>query len=203
MATIPNTPDEFFVQVFIGALGLIKYFIKILPENPILLFIILTPIIFRILLLFSLSKKDNNNNNNNNQKTAIPKKSTIENKLHFDEAKSILHFQGQKIRIKMQNLETNAHKILKYIFITKKHNLYDLYSYAEIAEDEFGELEYSKKWQKYYTACKDIQEKIRKGTSNKIEDFLIITSGFKGQVKINPKYLPKQAEKPQEFLGKS
>lgn len=133
----------------------------------------------------------------------VLKNGLIEPKLYFDEVKSILYFQGQKIRIKMQNLETNAHKILKYIFITKKHNLYELYSYAEIAEDEFGELKYSKKWQKYYTACKDIQEKIRKGTSNKIEDFLIITSGFKGQVRINPKYLPKQTGKPEEFLGKS
>jgi len=200
---IPKTPDEFIVQVFFGALGLIKYFIKILPENPILssilFFMIIIPFVLKILLLrLSKKKKDCNK-----QKTIITKKNIIENKLYFDEEKSILHLQGFKIPIAIQDRITNAHKILNHIFITNKDNLNDEFYYAEIAEKEFGEPDYKRNWRMFHTACQEIQEKIRRTTRNEIEDFLDFNSSKRGRVKINPKYLPKQAEKPEEFLGKS
>ena len=112
-------------------------------------------------------------------------------KLSFSLEKSMLYFQEQKIKIAKQDKITNAHKILKHIFSKDLKN--DFY-YSEIAEDEFGEEQkhYAKtknSWQRYYVACKEIQEKIRKGTPEKIEDFLIFNSGISGKVKIKPKYL--------------
>ena len=112
-------------------------------------------------------------------------------KLSFSLEKSMLYFQEQKIKIAKQDKITNAHKILKHIF---SKDLKDDSYYSEIAEDEFGEEQkhYAKtknSWQRYYVACKEIQEKIRKGTPEKIEDFLIFNSGISGKVKIKPKYL--------------
>ena len=122
-----------------------------------------------------------------------PKEETEEDKkgLSFDETKSLLYFQGQKIKIAKQDKLTNAHKILKYIFCK---DLKDEFYYSEIAEDEFGDDQehYAKtknSWRPYHTACQEIQEKIRKSTLEKIEDFLIFNTGKTGKVRINPKYL--------------
>lgn len=121
-----------------------------------------------------------------------PKEEIEETKgLSFDETKSLLYFQGQKIKIAKQDKLTNAHKILKYLF---NKELRDESYYSEIAADEFGDDQehYAKtenSWRPYHTACQEIQEKIRKGTPEKIEDFLIFNTGKTGKARINPKYL--------------
>ena len=118
----------------------------------------------------------------------------------FDAATSILHLLGEKIQIAKQAKETNAHKILEYIFVTKKDPS-EKYFYSEMDVEAFGGMlekvsgprTDKNYWRRYYAACQDINEKVRRGTSAKIEDFMVPTSGRTGVVKINPKYLPPRA----------
>jgi len=109
-------------------------------------------------------------------------------KIFFDEPHSILYFFGEPIKIsKQDDKNTVAHQIIKYIFIDNKDNLSNDFFYREIHDDLFNDEEY--KPEKYYIACRDIQEKIRMQTAKKIEDFLIFNSGKKGRVKLNNIYL--------------
>lgn len=113
----------------------------------------------------------------------------IENKLIFDQENSILFFKGQKIMIAKQKKKTIAHEVLKYVF---DHGIENVAYYAEIADYLAGQDDYHKKHKigvKYYNACKDIQEKIRKQTEEKIEDFLVFNVSEKGEVYINKAYL--------------
>jgi hypothetical protein len=113
-------------------------------------------------------------------------------KTYFDHKKSILYIKGQKVLINRQDKITNAHKILKYIFIDNKKNLKDDFFYSEIAEDEFGELEYKDRknsWRTYFRACQDVNEKILNQTNELVKDFLEFNTGRKGKVSVNKKYL--------------
>ena len=114
-----------------------------------------------------------------------------ENLTYFDTEKSILYVKGNKILIGKQSKVTNAHKILKYIFIDNKDNLKDDFYYSEIAEDEFGELDYKSRknnWRKYTRTCEVINEKVIKQHKH-IKQFLKFNSGTKGRIKVNRKYL--------------
>ena len=113
-----------------------------------------------------------------------------DNKTHFDDKKGVLYVRGMSVEINKQNKITNAHKILRHIFITNKDNLEDDFFYAEIAEDEFHELDYKNRknnWRKYLRACEDINEKV-KNQDKEIKHFLKFNSGSKGKVKLNKKY---------------
>lgn len=114
-----------------------------------------------------------------------------DNKTYFDDKRSILYLRGLRIRINKQSRIINSHKILHHIFITNKKNLDDDFYYAEIAQEEFHELDYSSQknnWKKYNRACEDINKKIKKQNKD-ISDFLIFNTGSTGMVKINQKYL--------------
>jgi hypothetical protein len=109
-------------------------------------------------------------------------------KIFFDELHSILYFFGEPVKIsKQDDRNTVAHQILKYIFIDNKDNLHDDFFYSEMHELMFDDEKY--KPEKYYIACRDIQEKIRAKTAKKIEDFLVFNTGKKGKVKLNKIYL--------------
>ena len=112
---------------------------------------------------------------------------------YFNEAKSILFVLGEAVPISKNNKSTNAHKILKHIFITNRNNLEDDFFYSEMAMDEFGDLEYAdkskNKWRRYYDICRDIQDKIIKHTEKSIDNFLVFECSKIGKVKINPTYL--------------
>src|SRR3989339_541598 len=98
----------------------------------------------------------------------------------------------EKVLINIQDKITNAHKILKYIFIDNKKNLEDDFFYSEIAEDEFQDTEYKsnqKAWETYHIACRYINKKVMEQTNNKITDFLIYNTGKTGKVKLNKIYL--------------
>ncbi len=115
-----------------------------------------------------------------------------DSKTWFDDKKSVLYIKGQKIYINKQERTTNAHKILKYIFVVNKDNLTDDFFYSEIAADEFGEYEYKSRknnWKRYNRACQYINDKISEQTNKMIDDFLVYSTGRKGKVKITPKYL--------------
>ncbi|MFA5162997.1 MAG: hypothetical protein WC441_00545 [Patescibacteria group bacterium] len=110
-------------------------------------------------------------------------------KTWFDSQRSILYIKGYKVPIAKQDKETNAHKILKYIFKDNKDNLKDTFFYSEMAEDVFEDLEYKEEansWRKYYDCCVELNNKIFNGTKKSVENFLIFNSGKKGYLKINP-----------------
>ena len=110
----------------------------------------------------------------------------------FDEKKSVLYIKGKKIYINRQDRMTNAHKVLRYIFITNKSNLTDDFFFSEIAEGEFGELDYKNRknnWRTYFRACRDINTKIFAQTNELINNFLLFNTGRKGKVSVNKKHL--------------
>ncbi|PIT87252.1 MAG: hypothetical protein COU31_04115 [Candidatus Magasanikbacteria bacterium CG10_big_fil_rev_8_21_14_0_10_40_10] len=109
-----------------------------------------------------------------------------DNKTWFDEPNSFLYIKGKRIKINERMEITNFHKLLKHIFVSNKDNIGDDFYYAEIAEDEFHELEY-KNWKKYHNACFNLNKKIAKKIG--INDFLLFNTGKKGRVNINKKYL--------------
>ncbi len=115
-----------------------------------------------------------------------------EGKTWFDEKNSILYVKGERIPIDRTGKTTNAHKLLRHIFITNKDNLNDEFFYSEIAFDEFEDMEYKKDkngWKKYFTACEKIRDKILANTRDKITNFLIFNTGKKGRIKINSDYI--------------
>lgn len=67
-----GSPDENFIKLFYGVFNLIKDFIRILPDNPILSLALIIPIILRIILFF-LDKKEE-------EKEAVKNKLAITNK---------------------------------------------------------------------------------------------------------------------------
>jgi len=110
----------------------------------------------------------------------------------FDEKRSILHIKEMLIKIVKQDKITNSHKILRYIFITNKKNLNDEFFYSEIAEIEFGDLDYNenlKAWERYRDACKYTNKLILKQTNNKVGNFLIFNTGQQGRVKLNRDFI--------------
>lgn len=110
----------------------------------------------------------------------------------FDEKRSILYIKGQKIPIAMQDKETNAHKILKYIFKDHKDNIRDNFFYSEIAEDVFEDLEYKEdknSWRRYHRTCQLINGKIFQETKNLVDKFIVFNTGQKGYLKINREFL--------------
>lgn len=126
------------------------------------------------------------------QNNEAVKRNRSEKGVVFDEITSILSIDGYKVKIDIRGTKTVAHEILAYIFIDNHDNLSDDFYYAEIAFSRFEDEEYSSNsiaWRKYHAACMDIQDKIRKQTANKINDFLNYNARQEGCVKINKKYL--------------
>jgi hypothetical protein len=113
-----------------------------------------------------------------------------DNKTSFDDKKGVLYVRGVSVEINKQNKITNAHKILRHIFITNRDNIEDDFFYAEIAEDEFHELDYKNRknnWRKYLRACEDVNNKVKE-QNKEVKHFLKFSSGIKGKVKVNKKY---------------
>ncbi len=111
---------------------------------------------------------------------------------YFDEQNGILYIKGEKVEINKQDKITNAHKILRHIFVTNKDNTADDFFFSEIAEDEFQELDYKNRtnnWRKYARACEHINAKAKEQTGEAVIDFLIFNTGDTAKVKINSKYL--------------
>ncbi len=109
-----------------------------------------------------------------------------EPKLSFNQEKSILTIKGQKIKIARKNDMSLDHYILDFIF--SKDDLFEQADFSEIARDYLKE-DYNRSSQRYFKACKRLNEKIAKDTNYKINDFLEAHSGKTGWCKINPKYL--------------
>lgn len=122
----------------------------------------------------------------------LANKKDKDEKTWFDDKKSILYINGEKILINRKNKITNGHKILHHIFITNKKNIKDNFFYSEIAFDEFEDTEYKSDinaWRKYYVACREIKNKAVDNSKKRINDFLMFNKGQKGFVKLNAEYL--------------
>lgn len=110
----------------------------------------------------------------------------------FDKKRSILYIRGKKVLINKQDRITNAHKLLYHIFVRNKKNIQDDFYYAEIAEDEFGDLDYkgnTNAWKRYHRASEYVNKKASEQTDGDIDDFLVYNTGKRGKVCINKKYL--------------
>jgi hypothetical protein len=110
----------------------------------------------------------------------------------FDKKQSILYIKGKKVLINKQEKITNAHKLLHHIFITNTKNIEDDFYYAEIAEDEFDDVDYTTKsssWKRYHRACEYVNQKANEQTGGDIHDFLVYNTGKRGKVSINKRYL--------------
>ena len=110
----------------------------------------------------------------------------------FDKKRSILYIKGKKVLINKQDRITNAHKLLHHIFVRNKKNIEDEFFYAEIAEDEFDDLDYRSQknaWKRYHRACEYVNLKTSEQTDGDINDFLVYNTGKQGKVTINKKYL--------------
>lgn len=115
-----------------------------------------------------------------------------EGETYFNEDKSVLYVTGRKVLINKQDKITNAHKVLRYMFVSNKDNLTDDFYYSEMADTEFGELDYNrnpKAWERYRDTCKYINKLVQEQTDNVVKGFLMYNTGQKGRVKINKKYL--------------
>jgi hypothetical protein len=112
-------------------------------------------------------------------------------KTWFDEKRSTLWVKGEKIVIGKQDKIGNAHKLLRYIFISNKDNLKDDFFYSEMAEDEFEDFDEYKenhnRWRRYHAICCEVNKKIEDVI--KIKDFLKYNTGRKGKFIVNKKYL--------------
>ncbi len=132
-------------------------------------------------------------------KTGKPQFKNTKNQLKYNSEEGILLINSYEIKFSLRDKKTIAQDILEYIFTNEEISLEEQFDYSDIAFNQFRDEEYTKNsiaWRKYYTACMDIQDKVRKQTSGKIEDFLIYNSSQKGYVKINPKYLVLNKNKP-------
>lgn len=124
------------------------------------------------------------------KKTKTPKKKKAALSPSFDVEKSILLLIGKQVLVSVKsNGKTNGHYVLQHMF-TAEEGLNQQYPYAEIAQDAFNsDYEGKTAWRKYYRACEDINERVRKKTGK--DDFLIFTTGRTGWVQVNEKYLAK------------
>ena len=110
----------------------------------------------------------------------------------FDKKRSVLYIKGKKILINKQDRITNAHKLLHHIFVRNKKNTNDDFFYSEIADEEFGDFDYSEtpsRWKRYHRASEYVNKKVNEQTDGDITDFLVYNTGKRGKVHINKKYL--------------
>ena len=106
-------------------------------------------------------------------------------KLDFTPKTSTLSMNDHKIKISQRQEPSNGHHLLTYIF-AKNERLSDINDYADIAKEKFDGAE--TKPQTLWRACREINDKVQEAVS--IPDFLIFSHSPRGNVRINPKYLP-------------
>ena len=108
--------------------------------------------------------------------------------LDFDPEKSELTIKGKTVRISLKSDKTNAHHLLKHMF-SSSDGIVEAYFYSEMIDDSILDPSGIGKdyWRTYHRAALDVANKVRKQA--KFDDFLTITTGISGSVKINEKYL--------------
>ena len=91
-------------------------------------------------------------------------------KIIFNKTKSVLSFQGDKIKIRRKNELPLDHYILESLF--EQEDLSEEIYFRDVAEEKLKKLDYNsdQDWKTYNNACVRLQEKIRKGTKNKALD---------------------------------
>lgn len=110
--------------------------------------------------------------------------------LSFDDEKSILYINGVEVKISRQKKRTLEHQILNKFF-EEENNLYVEFNYADLAEnDGIVNIDDDKNnWKRYYNACEKINNKVLKASGGKIVNFLFVTTGNDGIVRINNEFI--------------
>ncbi|MFA5109400.1 MAG: hypothetical protein WC458_02565 [Patescibacteria group bacterium] len=107
----------------------------------------------------------------------------------FDKDKSILHFMGEEISIRLKGEKPNDHYILEAIF-DQEDKIEEIY-FKDIAKNYLGMEEYdkTKDWQILRRACDQLNAKVAKAVDNYKDKFILYATGQTGWCKINQKYL--------------
>ena len=122
-----------------------------------------------------------------NDKPALPNTTKSPS---FDDEKSILNVNGVEVKISRQKKRTLEHQILNNFF-EEEDNLYAEFNYADLAEnDGIVNIDDDKNnWKRYYNACEKINNKVLKASGGKIVNFLFVTTGNDGIVRINNEFI--------------
>jgi len=107
----------------------------------------------------------------------------------FDKDKSILHFMGEEINIRLKGEKPNDHYILEAIF-NQEDRTEEIY-FKDIAKNYLGMEEYdkTKDWQILRRACDQLNAKVAKAVDNYKDKFIIYATGQTGWCKINQIHL--------------
>ena len=107
----------------------------------------------------------------------------------FDKNKSVLHFMGEEINIRLKGEKPNDHYILEAIF-DQEDKTEEIY-FKDIAKNYLGMEEYdkTKDWQILRRACDQLNAKVAKAVDNYKNKFIIYSTGQTGWCKINLKHL--------------
>ncbi|MDD8053326.1 MAG: hypothetical protein PHX90_04485 [Thermotogota bacterium] len=107
----------------------------------------------------------------------------------FDKNKSILHFMGEEINIRLKGEKPNDHYILEAIF-NNEDKTEEVY-FKDIAKDYLGMEEYdkTKDWQILRRACDQLNTKVAKAVDNYHDKFIVYATGQTGWCKINQIHL--------------
>ncbi len=107
----------------------------------------------------------------------------------FDKDKSILHFMGEEISIRLKGEKPNDHYILEAIF-NEEDKTEEIY-FKDIAKNHLGMEEYdkTKDWQILRRACDQLNAKVAKAVNNYHDKFILYATGQTGWCKINLKHL--------------
>ena len=95
----------------------------------------------------------------------------------FDKDKSILHFMGKEINIRLKGEKPNDHYILEAIF-DQEDKTEEVY-FKDIAKKYLGMEEYdkTKDWQVLRRACDQLNAKVAKAVDNYHDKFIIYATG--------------------------
>jgi hypothetical protein len=104
----------------------------------------------------------------------------------FDKDKSILHFMGEEISIRLKGEKPNDHYILEALF-DQEDKTEEVY-FKSIANKYLGMEDYdkTKDWQILRRACDQLNTKVAKAVDNYHDKFILYATGQTGWCKINP-----------------
>jgi len=96
-----------------------------------------------------------------------------------------LFVHGERVPIKLKNDAPNEHYILKYMM---EMGFQEVYDFSDLNKEKvLGDVKDNLRT--YYDSCKNLNDKVKKGTKGKVKNFLLTHAGETGSVRVNPMYL--------------
>lgn len=108
------------------------------------------------------------------------------NQWSYNEETKILSIGNERIKISKLRSATKQAMLFEYLI---SNGPYQQTNYYDISASAFKVDENDYKCTSCLTACRSINDKIRKNTALKIDDFLDFSTGKNGWVKVNSKYI--------------